>query len=138
MPESFPFRLLTPERTVLEGEPEMVVMRTAGGDIAFLAGHVPFVGAVEIGLVRMVLPDQSEQAAAAHGGFIEVRGDEVFLVAGVAELADEIDVSRAERALQEAESTLATNADDAAADAARRRATIRLELAGRPVSEQGA
>ncbi len=135
MATTFTFRVVTPERTVLEGEPEMAVMRTAGGDIAFLAGHVAFIGAVEIGVVRMVMPDQSEQSAAVHGGFIEVREGEVFLVAGVAELADEIDVARAERALQRAESALATDADDAEADAAARRARARLELAGRPVGE---
>jgi F-type H+-transporting ATPase subunit epsilon len=135
MAATFPFRLITPERTVLEGEPEMVTARTAGGDIAFLAGHVPFIGAVEIGVVRMVLPDGSEHPAAVHGGFIEVKGGEVFLVAGVAELAGEIDVARAERALQDAESRLAASGDDAGAEAAARRARARLELAGRPVAE---
>jgi F-type H+-transporting ATPase subunit epsilon len=134
MAAPFSFELVTPDRSVFSGEAEMVSMRTEGGDIAFLAGHVQFIGSVEIGVLTIVLPDQSEVQATVHGGLVEVRDNKVVLVAGVSELGPEIDVERAERARQAAEAALAENPDDADAEAALARAKARLELvqAARP------
>jgi F-type H+-transporting ATPase subunit epsilon len=53
-----------------------------------------------------------------HGGFISFADDKLSLLAEIAELADEIDVQRAERALERAKSDT-----DAAAE---RRADVRL------------
>jgi len=131
MAATFSFRVLTPERTVLEGEMEEVILRAEGGDIAFLAGHVQFIAEVEPSVVRALRPDQREDRAAVHGGFVEVRGEEVTVLASVAELPDEIDVARATRSKQQAESRLAATADDTEADAALQRANARLDLAGR-------
>ena len=39
-------QLVSPERILFEGEAEMVVCRPVDGEIAFLAGHVPFLGAL--------------------------------------------------------------------------------------------
>lgn len=129
---SFPFALVTPERTVISGDAEEVSLRSEGGDIAFLAGHVPFIGEVEVGLLRVTLADGSEKVAAVHGGFVEVRTDgEVVLVAGVAELPEEIDVTRAERAQQRAEAGGGDGGDEDEQEAAARRARARLEAAGR-------
>ena len=40
--------LVSPERVLFQGEADMVVARTANGEIAFLPGHVPFLGALGI------------------------------------------------------------------------------------------
>ena len=70
-----------------------------------------------------------EVRAAVHGGFVKVAENKVTIVAGVAELADEIDVGRAQRALEAAEAAeAASGADEAAAAAFRAR--VRLEAAG--------
>ena len=53
----------------------MVVCRPTDGEIAFLPGHVPFVGALGIDPVRIILPGDGEVAAAVHGGFVEVSDD---------------------------------------------------------------
>ena len=42
----FLVELVSPERILFEGEAVMVVARTTGGDIAFLPGHVPYLGAL--------------------------------------------------------------------------------------------
>jgi F-type H+-transporting ATPase subunit epsilon len=125
---SFPVSLVTPERILFEGEAEMVTMRSGGGDIAFLANHEPYVSTVEIGLVRIDLPDGEQQRFAAHGGFVEVNEGTVVVISGVAESPDEVDADRARRAKQEAEERISAG-DDAEAEAALRRATARLELA---------
>lgn len=127
---SFPFQVVTPERTVLQGDAEMLALRSAAGDIAFLADHVPYIGEVEIGVVRAQMADEVEQVAAVHGGFVEVRKDgDVVVVAGVAELPEEIDVQRAEAARQRAESALGGADEHPAEEAALERAQARLAAA---------
>jgi len=120
--------LVSPERILYSGEAEMVVCRTAGGgEIAFLPGHAPFVGALDTALVRVKSTDGGEEVAAVHGGFVEVRDDRVTILSDVAELASQVDVERARRAQQAAEQA---GADDESAAAARR-AETRLAAATR-------
>ena len=118
---AFHVEVVSPERILYSGEAEMVICRTEGGDIAFLTGHAPFVGALGIGEVRVQQVDGEEVRAAVHGGFVEVRDNRVVILSDVAELPDMIDVERARVALGEAERT-----DD---ESAARRARIRLEVA---------
>lgn len=120
--------LVSPERILYTGDADMVVCRTAEGEIAFLTGHAPFVGALEISPVRVILPDGTEVKAAVHGGFVEVRDNQVHVLSDVAELPGQIDVSRAERALDAAERRCA-EAPAAECERAIRRAKVRLEVA---------
>jgi F-type H+-transporting ATPase subunit epsilon len=131
MARAFGFELLTPDRVVLEAEVEAVVMRTEGGDIAFLADHVQFIGQVQPCLLRALRPDQGELVAAVHGGFVEVRQGRVRVLAPVAELPGEIDVARAEQARERARAALAADEADAEAEAALARAEARLAAASR-------
>jgi F-type H+-transporting ATPase subunit epsilon len=98
--------LVTPERVLFSGEAEFVVLRADGGEIMFLPHHADFVGAVDICVVRIAADgegDGGEVRAAMAGGFVHVADNTVTVLAGVAELADEIDVPRARRALESAE-----------------------------------
>jgi F-type H+-transporting ATPase subunit epsilon len=119
--------LVSPERILWSGEAEMVVARTSDGDIAFLTGHSPFIGALGIGAVSIRATDGTEERAAVHGGFVEVSDDRVTILSDVAELAGDIDAARAQRALEEAERR--DRVEDAEAEAALRRARLRVELA---------
>jgi F-type H+-transporting ATPase subunit epsilon len=121
--------LVSPERILFTGEADMVVCRTTDGEIAFLNGHAPFVGALGIGTVRIKQADGNEVKAAIHGGFVEVRDNRVSILSDVAELPDQIDVERARRAKEEAEKKL-MQGDDAECEAQLRRAHVRLEVAG--------
>ncbi len=121
--------VVSPERILYSGEAEMVVCRTPAGEIAFLTGHVPFLGALGIGIVRIHQEGGDVQKVAVHEGFVEVSQDHVTLLSDVAELPDQIDQERARRAKEEAERA-AKDADDAEAEAKLRRAQVRLELAG--------
>ena len=121
--------LVSPERILYSGEADMVIARTAGGDIAFLTGHAPFIGALGIGAVTIRTSDGGEERAAVHGGFVEVKNNRVIILSDVAELASQIDVNRA-RAAQDRVSREAREQDDAEAEAALRRATVRLDVAG--------
>jgi F-type H+-transporting ATPase subunit epsilon len=121
--------LVSPEHILYEGEAEQVVCRPTGGEIAFLPGHQPFVGALVTYPVRILLPGSGEVVAAVHGGFVEVRDDHVTILSDVAELPEQIDVVRAQTAKEQAERDLAANAEDAEATAALARAELRLEVA---------
>jgi F-type H+-transporting ATPase subunit epsilon len=146
---TFPARLVTPEAVLFEGEVESVILRTVVGDATFLAGHASLVGEVVPGLVRFVRSDSSEQHVAAHGGFVQVESSgRVTVLPPGAELAEEIDLGRAQAALEAASTRLAElaaegrtpeRAEDETtgvdvevkeAEAARRRAEVRIEVAG--------
>jgi F-type H+-transporting ATPase subunit epsilon len=110
--------LVSPERILLSVEANGVIARTlGGGDIAFLTGHAPFVGALDIWPLEVLLTDGTSEHAAVHGGFISVVGDRVKILSDVAELSGQIDVERAQAALDRAEAAAAT-ADEFSVDAA--------------------
>ena len=122
--------IVSPERVLYSGEGDMVVARAESGDIAFLPGHAPFIGALGIAPVRVLLPQSGEQAAAVHGGFVNVSNDRVIVLSDVAELPEPLDVERARAALARAQEAIRADEHDAEAKAALARATVRLEVAG--------
>jgi F-type H+-transporting ATPase subunit epsilon len=120
---------VSPERILWSGEADMVITRTVGGgDIAFLTGHAPFVGALEI-CVTTIRSDGGDEQVAVHGGFVEVSNDRVSILSDVAELASQIDADRARAARDRAEAA-ARDEHDAEAESALRRAEVRLEVVG--------
>ena len=122
--------LVSPERILFEGEADMVVVRTlSGGDLAFLPGHEPFVGALKAWPVKVMLSGGGEQVFAVHGGFAQVNDDRVIILSDVAELPEDIDAARAMAARDAASAKLDEYPDDGEAQAALERATIRLQVA---------
>ena len=128
--------LVSPERIAYSGEAQMVICRTTTGDIAFLPGHVPFIGVLATHPVRLLLEDGSEQVIAVHQGFVEVSPPDadgntrVTILSDVAELADTIDIDRARAAKERAEETLRSDDENPEARAALVRAEVRLTVAG--------
>jgi len=121
--------LVSPERILFSGEAEIVIARTVGGgEIAFLTGHAPFLGALDVCSVRIKKTDGEWEAAAVHGGFVEVRDDRVIVLSDLAELASQIDFERARRDLEELERHV-METDDAAIQARLTRVRVRVSLA---------
>ncbi|MGW8379709.1 F0F1 ATP synthase subunit epsilon [Streptomyces sp. ODS28] len=113
--------LVSADRKVWSGEASLVVARTSSGDIGVMPGHQPLLGVLESGPVTIRTAGESGEGtvvAAVHGGFISFADDKLSLVAEIAELSDEIDKERAERALDKAKSDADANAE--------RRADVRL------------
>src|SRR3954452_1104123 len=118
--------LVSPERVVFSGEATQVITRTlGGGEIAFLPGHAPFVGALTENHTRITLADGSQLDVAVHGGFVQVGADKVSILSDIAELGQDIDRERAVAAKDRAEARLRTD-EDADATAALARAHARL------------
>ena len=126
--------VVTPDRLVLSTEADVVVCPGVEGQFGVLPGHIPFLSALEIGEMYYRKGGQIEYLAVS-GGFAEVTGEKVTIVAESAEKGREIDVERAKRALERAEKRLAgaktENIDWARAEAAMRRSLMRTKVAGR-------
>jgi F-type H+-transporting ATPase subunit epsilon len=129
MPDAYPVQLVSPEHILFDGEAEMVVCRPVEGSIAFLNGHVPYLGALADDEVRIVLPGDGEAVAAVHGGFVQMTGDHLVVLSDLAELKADIDITRAENAKRRAEETLARDPQDTDAAAALARAETRIKVA---------
>lgn len=91
--------LVSPEEQLWAGDAEMVVARTLDGELGVLAGHTPLLGVLAEGGVVRIKTGSEEITAAVHGGFLSVSSDGVSVLAETAELAADIDVERARRAL---------------------------------------
>ncbi len=127
----FDVQVVSPEAVSYTGEAEMVIARTMeGGDIAFQAGHVPFIGALAVWSVEVIKQGGERDVFAVHRGFVQVSGNEVTILSDVSESAANIDVARAQAALGRAQETLRSDADDEDAAAALARAELRLRVAG--------
>ena len=130
MANTMQVELVSPEKVVFSGEATQVITRTlGGGEIAFLPGHAPFLGALTESHTRITLADGSLLNAAVHGGFVQVNDNKVSILSDLAELAQEIDRGRAIDAMERAEATL-RHTHDAEAEAALSRAHARLNATG--------
>jgi F-type H+-transporting ATPase subunit epsilon len=117
----FGVEIVTPEQSLYAGGATSIVLATSEGDLTVLDGHTPLVGDVVPVEVRVEQSDGNVVRLAVHGGFLQVdtspgaaeglaEGDgplaglstRVTVLAGVAELASEIDVPRAEQARERA------------------------------------
>jgi len=128
----FEVQLVSPESVLYTGEATQVLARTVGGgDIAFLTGHAPMIGALDVWPLKVTTVDEGEQWFAVHGGFVEVSGDSVIVLSDVAEAKDQIEPDRARAAKDRAESELRSNPDDEETKAALQRAEVRLEVASK-------
>jgi F-type H+-transporting ATPase subunit epsilon len=120
--------LVSAEKKVWSGEADTVIARTTEGEIGVLPGHEPVLGQLSEGAVVRIRKDGDDLiTAAVHGGFLSVTDKAVTVLAEVAELAEDIDTSRAREALERARQA---GRDDQDALAAARRATSRLRAAG--------
>jgi F-type H+-transporting ATPase subunit epsilon len=130
MSSTLQVQIVSPERVLWSGEAVQVVTRVVeGGDIAFLAGHVPYLGALDVGRLIVRPVDGDDVTFAVHGGFVEVSHGTVSVLSDVAELPESIDVGRAEDALARATAAEREAPGDREVAAARKRAQLRLDVA---------
>lgn len=100
---SFHLQIVTPDGEFFDGPAQRVRVRTIDGDVAILAGHIPYVTALGIGEAAVTTEDGTVRKAAANGGMLSVTPEAVRVVATTFEWAENIDVERAKRAKEKAE-----------------------------------
>ncbi|WP_423800109.1 F0F1 ATP synthase subunit epsilon [Neobacillus sp. SAB-20_R2A] len=127
--------VVTPDGPVYESDVEMVSTKAKSGELGILPGHIPLVAPLEIGAVRLKLAGGKQEQIAVSGGFLEVRPEQVTVLAQAAEKASDIDVERAQRAKERAEQRLQQaqqeHVDFKRAESALRRAVNRLNVAAK-------
>ncbi len=125
----FQVEFVSPETILYSGEGTQVVARTrGGGEIAFLAGHEPFIGSLQASEVRVTEAGGDIQSFAVRSGFVSVTGEKVTVLSDEATAAADIDRAIAEADLAAAEAALAANATDAYAIEDQKWAQLRLNL----------
>lgn len=133
--------IITQERKVYDDEVDIVNVRGIEGEMGILPRHAPLVTALGFGEVR-VRKSGNEESFAVGGGVLQVAHDHVIILADSAEQAEEIDMARAEEARRRAEAMMEAGpqldpAQQAALEAAIRRADLRLKVAQRRNPRRG-
>lgn len=126
--------IVTSEKTVFEGEVDMVTVPGAAGVMGVLANHAPVLSTLKPGELRIKRGNQLDEYAIG-GGFVDIHDNKVIILADSAERADQIDAARAEAARKRAEDML-RNPPSAKEDlfrlsSALRRSQVRLTVARR-------
>lgn len=126
--------IVTPGKVVFSGPIEMVTAPGSVGEFGVLSGHAAFVTTLETGEV-CIKKENRTQYLAISGGFAEVMNDKITILAEAAEMAEEIDIKRAEAAKVRAEERLkdATGEDSQfqEMEAALQRANNRIQVSAR-------
>ncbi len=122
--------IVTPERKVYSKQVDMVIARGVSGDLGILPNHIPFVTTLKIAPLR-IKDGAAEDWIAVNGGFMQVAKDKVVILAESAELADDINLERAESAKSRAESRISSKQeaiDFKRAEIALQKAVNRIEV----------
>ena len=127
----FPLKIVTPDGVRFDGQAEELIVRTTTGDLGILAKHINCVSPLGMGRATVVV-DGERRYAACIGGMVSVVDGAVSLVPTTFEWAEDIDVSRAERSMERAQTVLdnksSTDTDLVMAKARLRRALIRKDV----------
>ena len=99
--------IVSAEAQIYSGLVELLVATGIEGELGVCHGHAALLTRLIPGPIRRVEPTGEEQVYYASGGFLEVQGDVVTVLADTAVRADDIDEAAAETARQNAEEALA-------------------------------
>lgn len=127
----FQLQIVTADGLFFDGQAESLLVRTIDGDVCILARHIDYVTALGMGEARVSVEGKVRRAA-CMGGMLAVTNGQVRVVASTFEWKEDIDVARAQSALERAQATLSSGASDEEkrfADAALKRAQVRLRIA---------
>lgn len=113
MAASFTFELVTPERLLLAGEAEQVVVPGAEGDFAVLAGHAPVVSTLRPGILEITL-SSGKQRMFVKKGVAEADPVRLTVLAQTAVPLAELSPAMIESELKAAEAERAEAKDDQA------------------------
>ena len=125
--------IVTPSRQLYSGAVQMVTLPGVEGEMGVLAGHAPLLTTLNIGEITLHSADGEAEYIAVSGGVVEVLPDKVIVMARSAERAEDIDIARAEAAMQRAEDALNTRSPEERrpVEVAYRLSQLRLKVARR-------
>ncbi len=123
--------IVTPRRQLFSGEVDMVTLPGVEGQMGVMRSHAPLLTILDIGEIVLHREGEEDEHVAVSGGVVEVRPDKVIVLAETAERAEEIDIQRAEAALERARKLLAERPPEERRpiELAMRRSLVRLKVA---------
>ncbi|MCL2575172.1 MAG: ATP synthase F1 subunit epsilon [Defluviitaleaceae bacterium] len=136
--KKFRLRIVTPAKTSIDKDVDMVIMQTIDGQIGVLSGHEPLTTVLDVGTLRYY-DDEKIERVALLGGFAEISQKEVVILADIAEHPDEIDAERAKRAEERARKRIKDQAeglDYLRAELALRKSLVRQQLVSGPLTSE--
>ncbi|MGH9700611.1 MAG: F0F1 ATP synthase subunit epsilon [Candidatus Acidiferrales bacterium] len=140
LPEFIELEVVTPERHVLHENVQSLEMPGKEGYLGILPGHAPLLTELGIGVLTYQ-KGREIHALTVIQGYAEVLPDRVIILAELSERAEEIDVSRAQIAVERAQAELTrvgTQHDEwERVSQALERAKVRVQAAGKPPSQSG-
>lgn len=80
--KTFTLKISSPEGTLFCGEAVKLSLRASEGDLAVMAGHIPFISSVKPCDCKIELEDGSEKIGTTDGGLLNVGLDKVMLLSG--------------------------------------------------------
>ena len=80
--KTFKLTISSPDGNVFVGDAVQLVARGVEGELAVLAGHIPFITSLKAGECRVELPDGDEKKAYSDGGILTVSGESATLLSG--------------------------------------------------------
>lgn len=134
MANAFTLSIVAPDRSVVETDVVSVIAPGAEGYFGILHGHLPLAAALKPGLLEYEDANGQRHTVAVSGGFAEINGTKMTVLADAAERGTEIDLARAEHALDNARKALRGERSDVTTDEAREeldRAMNRVRVAKR-------
>ncbi|MCQ2478669.1 MAG: F0F1 ATP synthase subunit epsilon [Clostridia bacterium] len=79
---TFKLTVSTPNGNVFKGDAVKLNLRGASGDLAVMAGHIPFITTVKEGEFSVDLPEGERKSGNIGGGLLTVSKDAVILLSG--------------------------------------------------------
>ncbi len=128
--------IVTPEDRVYTDTVDTVVIPTVDGEIGILPGHIPLLTQVADGELR-VTKGQETRGLVVSGGFAQIDGDRVRVLAEFAINIAQIDEQAAERAMQRAQQALEGRAKMDPAEVDRLEGLVRFSVAQLGVAQLG-
>ncbi|MHB8190026.1 MAG: FoF1 ATP synthase subunit delta/epsilon [Ferrimicrobium sp.] len=125
----FDLVIATPEAVVFDGLVAQLVLRSANGDIAFLANHGPFVGEVEVCIGSVTFLNDVREQFVIDGGIVRAGGNRVIVLAVEAEFAKDIE-QESLRLRQQRYEARVEDLDDVSAEGVLRGLELRGSLIG--------
>lgn len=123
--------IITTDRKIFSGDVISVTAPGTLGEFQVLYNHAPLVSTLDIGRIKIVGTSKNEEVYASSGGILEVRDNKIIILAEAIEKENEIDINRAEKALQKAKDIINTksNINKFEETLALKRAKNRLKIA---------
>jgi len=105
---TFHLKIVSPERLVYEADVEQATLPTLAGQITVLAHHIPLISQLTAGEI-IAKSNGREASIMVDGGFAEVQGQQVIILADAAERGEELNEAEVTEAVKRAEEALASS-----------------------------